>query len=222
MRRRSCGRSSICCREGRTFIEGPSRMRFAVDSRSIWLMAVGVLSCVAEAQPTTADDLAAARNGYFADLTRLPRYSPGKNSFLIQKLHRQDRRTLLNLSGSGSVRHIWSTWSIPGDNSDIPAPSRLFVRIFVDGESKPAITGALDDLCRAADATGARFVPLPAFNYKGAFNFYLPIFFTRGIRIEMEATDEIEEFYTQIDYRTEFHRQVSPRLISETNEGGSP
>lgn len=90
----------------------------------------------------------------------------------------------------------------------------------MDGQSKPAISGALDELCRAAEASGARFVPLPAFTNKGAFNFYLPIFFTRGIRIEIEATDEIEEFYTQIDYRTEARPQPSPRLVSEKNEAG--
>ncbi|HEX9109932.1 MAG TPA: DUF2961 domain-containing protein, partial [Terriglobales bacterium] len=101
-----------------------------------------------------------------------------------------------------------------------PTPGRVFVWIFVDGQSKPAISGALDEVCRAAEASGTRFVPLPAFNYKGAFNFYLPIFFTRGIRIEIEATDEIEEFYTQIDYRTEARPHPSPRLVSEKNEAG--
>jgi Protein of unknown function (DUF2961) len=198
-------------------------MHFAVIQRitrlfaAVALTIAGLLSGVTSAQASAPAGLDTARNYYLSDLIEAPSYSPGKNSFLVQKLHRGNRKTLLLLSGSGSVRHIWSTWSIPGDDSDTPAPGRIFVRIFVDGQSKPAISGALDELCGAAEATGTRFVPLPAFNYKGAFNFYLPIFFTRGIRFEIEATDEVEEFYTQIDYRTEARPQPSPRLVSEKN-----
>ena len=149
----------------------------------------------------------------------MPGYSPGKNSFLVRGLHRGDRKTVLDLRGAGSVRHIWSTWSVPGDNSDIPAPGRILVRVFLNGESRPAISGALDELCRAAEATGTPLVPLPAFDYKGAFNFHLPIFFTRRIRIEIEAADEVDEFYTQIDYRTESQPSSLPRLVSALRKG---
>ena len=137
---------------------------------------------------------------------------PAKNSsstkllpqrFLVEHLHRGDRKTLLDLSFNGEVRHIWSTRSIPGNDSDIPAPGRVLLRIFLDGESKPAISGPLDELSRSPEATANRFMPLPAFNFKGAFNIYLPIAFSRGIRVEIEAADEIAEFYVQIDYRTE-------------------
>jgi len=181
------------------------------------LAAVALFIPSADAQTSAPDDLAAARNYYLNDLITLPSYSPGKNSFLVQHLHRGDRKTLLDLRGKGEVRHIWSTWSIPGDDSDIPAPGRVLVRIFLDGDSKPAISDAFDELFRAAEATANRFVPLPAFNYKGAFNIYLPISFTRGIRLEIEATDEIAEFYVQIDYRTEVRTQLSPRLVSQKN-----
>lgn len=181
------------------------------------LAAVAVLIPSTVAQTVAPDDLAAARNYYFNNLITLPNYSPGKNSFLIQHLHRGERKTLLDLKGSGEIRHLWSTWSIPGDDSDIPAPGRVLLRVFLDGESKPAISGPLDELCRTAEATANRFVPLPAFNFKGAFNIYLPISFTRGIRLEIEATDEIAEFYVQIDYRTEVRTQLSPRLVSQMN-----
>jgi Protein of unknown function (DUF2961) len=198
-------------------------MRFAVMQEitllfaAIALTVAGSLSETTRAPSPAPTSLETARNYYLSDLIKAPSYSPGKNSFLVQKLHRGDRKTLLLLSGSGSVRHMWSTWSIPGDDSDTPAPGRIFVRVFVDGRSNPAISGSLDELCRAAETTGTRFVLLPAFNYKGAFNFYLPIFFTRGIRFEIEATDEVEEFYAQIDYRTEARPQPAPRLVSEKN-----
>jgi hypothetical protein len=185
---------------------------------SFAIMCLAFPACSLKAQPEAAD-LAAARRYYLDPLINLPAYSPGKNSFLIPNLHKGDKRTVLDVKGSGSVRHIWSTWSIPGDESDIPAPGRIRMTVFVDGHSQPAISGTLDELCGAAETTGDRFVPLPAFNYKGAFNFYLPIFFDRGIRIEIEATDEIAEFYTQIDYRTggESH---TPRLVS-VNRGAA-
>ena len=194
-----------------------ARLRFTAVAKLGLLAAVALLIPSAVAQTLAPDGLAAARNYYLNDLITLPNYSPGKNSFLVQHLHRGDRKTLLDLSGNGEIRHIWSTWSIPGDDSDIPAPGRVLLRVFLDGESKPAISGPLDELSRTAEATANRFVPLPAFNFKGAFNIYLPISFTRGIRLEIEATDEIAEFYIQIDYRTEVRTQLSPRLVSQMN-----
>ena len=161
----------------------------------------------------------ALRHYYLDDLIRPHNYVPGKNSFLVQNMHRGETKTLLELTGHGSVRHIWSTWSIPGDNSDIPAPHRVLMRVFVDGKRQPAMMGFLDELCRAAEATGSRFVPLPAFNYQGAFNFYLPIFFDHGIRVEVEAADEIAEFYAQLDYRRENAPQPAARLIREDHNG---
>jgi hypothetical protein len=173
-----------------------------------------MLPAVASQTEQRGSDLDATRRYYLDQLIRMPRYSPGKNSHLIQDLHRGEKRTVLDIKGTGSVRHIWSTWSIPGDDSDIPAPGSVRLTVFVDGETRPSISGPLDELCRAADQTGDRFVPLPAFNYKGAFNFYLPIFFSRSIRIEIEAVNDISEFYTQIDYRTG-EAALATRLKSE-------
>lgn len=164
-------------------------------------------------------EFGAMRHYYLDDLIRPHHYVPGKNSFLVQNLHRGEKKTLLELTGRGSIRHIWSTWSIPGDDSDIPAPRRVRMRVFIDGKAQPAMTGFLDELCRAAEATGSRFVPLPAFNYKGAFNFYLPIAFNHGIRVEIEAADEIQEFYAQIDYRTQNAQPLASRLIGEDHRG---
>ncbi|MGB6473442.1 MAG: DUF2961 domain-containing protein [Candidatus Sulfotelmatobacter sp.] len=192
-------------------------MRFTAVAGCCLLAAVAWLIPSADAQTLAPDDLAAARNYYLNDLITLPDYSPGKNSFLVQRMHRGDRKTLLDLRGNGEVRHIWSTWSTPGDDSDIPVRGRVLLHVFIDGESKSAISGPLDDLSRSAEATANRFVPLPAFNFKGAFNIYLPISFARGIRIEIEATDEIAEFYVQIDYRTAVCARLSPRLVSQTN-----
>lgn len=169
---------------------------------------------------TRAGDLSAARSFYLHDLLAPHDYVPAKNSFLLQNLHRGDRKTLLEVNGSGSICHIWSTWSVPGDASDVPAPGRVLLRIFVDGEERPSIAGPIDALFQAAEATGTDYVPVPAFNYKGAFNLYLPVFFSRGVRVEMEAAGDLEEFYAQIDYRSQGSASSNERLISEQGAEG--
>jgi len=156
-----------------------------------------------------------ARDSCLRDLPRPHRYAPAKNSFLLQHLRPGDRRTLLNIDGAGSVRHIWSTWSIAGDASDTAPPGAAYLQVFVDGEKTPSIAGAIDQLCRAAEATGEKYVPFPAFIYKGAWNTYLPIFFSRGIRIELEARRDMDEFYTQIDYRLTPVAETAARLVSD-------
>jgi hypothetical protein len=159
-----------------------------------------------------------SRTRYLSDLLEPHHYRPGKNSFLFQTLHKGQRKTLLELTGSGSVRHLWSTWSIP-DSDDVP-PGRVLLRVFVDKDPNPSIVGTIDELCRAAQNTGTAIVPYPSFIYKDAYNFYLPIYFSSGIRIEAEALDEINEFYTQIDYRIDGKVRRSARLVSESSPAG--
>jgi hypothetical protein len=159
-----------------------------------------------------------SRTYYLGDLLKPHHYKPGKNSFLFQTLHKGQRRTLLALSGSGSVRHLWSTWSIPGSD-DVPT-GRVFLRVYIDGERNPTIAGTIDELCRAAQKSGTDIVPYPSFIYKDAYNFYLPIYFSSGIRIEAEALDEIDEFYSQIDYRIDERGTRSDRLVSELSPAG--
>jgi hypothetical protein len=162
--------------------------------------------------------LALSRKYYLEELIQPHDYTPGKNSFLFQTLHRGQRRTVLELAGSGSVRHIWSTWSIPG--SDAVPPGRVLLRVFVNGESAPSITGTIDEIFRAAQNTGTGFVPFPAFIYKDGYNFYLPIYFKTSIKIEIEALDEINEFYTQIDYRIGANDKRASRLVSKPANPG--
>src|SRR5215469_4426556 len=144
-------------------------------------------------------NLAAARNYYLSDLLQPHTYTPGKNSYLFQSLKPGEHRTVLNLDGAGSVRHMWFTWSVPG--SDAVPLNMVRIRIYIDHESQPSIDTTVDQLCHAAEATGTNFVPFPAFIYKDAYNIYLPIYFVRGIRIELEAAGELSELYTQIDFR---------------------
>jgi hypothetical protein len=67
---------------------------------------------------------------------------------------------VLDRNGSGSVRHIWSTWSIPGDDLGCQTTSR-----FTSGWSSAAnrIRMASPDLGSPVgrQAHGARFTDLP-------------------------------------------------------------
>jgi hypothetical protein len=139
---------------------------------------------------------------YFLHDLFMPRdFRPGKNSFILQHVRRGDRKILLELDGSGSIRHIWSTWCRSFDLNTGTEPGKVLLRVFVNGESVPGLHGNLEELFTAAERTGDRYMPQPAFNYEGGYNLYLPIFFQRGIRVEMEALDDLDEFYVQLDYR---------------------
>jgi hypothetical protein len=175
-------------------------------------------SSPSDERPIDQSVLVLSRTRYLSGLLEPHRYEPGKNSFLFQTLHKGQRKTLLELTGSGSVRHLWSTWSIPGSD-DVPA-GRVLLRVYIDKEPRPSMVGTIDELCRAAQKTGTAIVPFPAFIYKDAYNFYLPIYFSGSIRIEAEALDEINEFYTQIDYRIDQEKKYSARLVSESSPAG--
>ena len=162
-------------------------------------------------------DLTVARDYYLSDLLQPHNYIPGKNSYLFQSLKRGQSRKVLNLEGAGSVRHMWFTWSVPG--SDVVPSDRVRIRIYINHESKPSIDTTISELCHGAEATGTRFVPFPAFIYKDAYNIYLPVYFARGIRIELEAVDDLSELYTQIDFRRGHDANEHLRLHSDSNSG---
>lgn len=186
--------------------------------RFLWMLPVLFLPAV----PTpfaqgVAEGLEDARPYYLRDLYLQRDYIPGKNSYIFQKLHRGDRKDLLKLDGSGSVRHIWSTWCRSFEKNTGTEPAKVFLRVYVDGEKSAGLEGKLDEIFLAAERTGARHMPQPAFNYEGAYNLYLPIFFRAGIRIEMEALDDLDEFYVQVDYR-KTPAQESPARLSAARE----
>jgi hypothetical protein len=163
----------------------------------------------------------AQREFYLNPLIYRHSYAPAKNSFIFQNLKRGERKTLADVKGSGSLRHFWTTWARSFDLNAIAEDGKVWLRIFVDGEKSPAVAGTIDELFRAAEATGDRFVPEPAFNYEGAFNIYLPIFFQRGLRVEIEALDNIEEFYAQLDYRVTARSESEARLVSRRTASGT-
>jgi hypothetical protein len=162
-----------------------------------------------------ARDVTAARAFYLDPLVHPHDYVPGKTSFVFQGLRRGERRTLLDVEGAGSVRHLWLTWCRSFEEPACATPGRARLRVYVDGEAEPSLEGTVDDLFEAAAATGGRYVPQPAFVADGTFNLYLPIFFGRGARLEVEALEDLAELYAQVDYRITPRTESRARLLSE-------
>jgi hypothetical protein len=162
-----------------------------------------------------------AQRAFYLDPLIYPhKYTAAKNSFIFQNLKRGERRTLAELKGSGSLRHIWTTWARSFDLNAIAEDGQVILRIFVEGEKTPSVAGTIDEIFRAAEATGDRYVPEPAFNYEGAFNIYLPVFFRRGLRVEIEALNNLDEFYAQLDYRLTSRPESAARLVSRRTSPG--
>ncbi len=168
----------------------------------------------------TSEWLEAVRPYYLHDLFLPLDYQPGKNSFILQKIRRGERRDLLRLDGSGSIRHIWSTWCRSFEQNTGTEAGKIYLRIYVDDEKAPGIEGKLDDIFLAAERTGARYMPQPAFNYEGGYNLYLPVYFRAGIRVEIEALDDLDEFYIQLDYRRTAAQETPARLYGIREPSG--
>ena len=156
------------------------------------------------------------------DIHVLRSYRAGKNSF-VESTDRHAgawtgkgfRVTLLDVKGTGSLRHIWSTWRKDGPYFEW--------QFFVDGEEQPGMRGTPDLVAAAeklADSpTVAGTVPLDP--DKRDYNFYLPVPFERSLRIDVvQQTDKVGLFFCQLDYRTEDDSLRGVRLRSRAADGG--
>jgi hypothetical protein len=193
----------------------------SMKNKAIIIACLASLACSVCMGKTPVDSespqVGANRSAYLDDLIQPHRYSAGKNSFILQHLARNEKQTLLSLDGSGSVRHIWTTW--PVEDFEHMA-GQVLLRVYVDGESQPAIEGSLRELFQAAEKSGAEVAPMPVFFYNRSLNLYLPIYFEKGIRIEAEPTVNLGELFVQIDYRQTLKPESSARLVSQKTPDG--
>ncbi|MBM4155714.1 MAG: DUF2961 domain-containing protein [Lentisphaerae bacterium] len=164
------------------------------------LASVAAAAGSADLRPAAVDsDL--LRGFHLRDLHVLRDYRPGKSSFVEGPDRRLgcytvpgQRLTLLDVAGRGCLAHLWSTWREGQGNHRL--------RFFVDGGSAPAIEGTPDELIAAAQRMAVPPVPVPAFvGERGARNFFLPVPFENGLRIEMETIEPTWLIFWQIDYR---------------------
>jgi hypothetical protein len=132
-------------------------------------------------------------------------YRPMKNSFVLGletmcglplAVQKGQRKTILEATGCGSVRHIWETHG-PG-----PAPFEL--EFFIDGEKTPSLKGKLAELIDAAEQCEQDFVINPGgVIANDSYNLYLPIPFEKSVRVDLVSVEQMGMIFMQIDYRLE-------------------
>ncbi len=145
-------------------------------------------------------NLAQLRDYYLGDIDLLRDYRPGKVSYVESPERRLGafnkpgfRFTLLDLSGAGSIRHLWCTFQ--------PGQGDHRVDFYLDGATTPTLSGTMSELIARAQTDPV--IPAPGFigrNY--AYNLFTPLNFTRGAHIVIETIDPVWILFYQIDYRT--------------------
>ena len=156
------------------------------------------------------------------DIHVLRSYRAGKNSFVESSDRHAGawtgkgyRSTLLDVKGTGSLRHIWSTWMKDGPYFEW--------QFFVDGEEQPGLRATLPDLVAAAEKledSPAVAGTVPLSPDKRDYNFYLPVPFQKSLRIDVvQQTDKVGLFFCQLDYRTGDESLRGVRLRSRAVDG---
>lgn len=196
----------------------------------ILVSAAGLLACVARNAresssmnpvPSTAptDPGAAALRRELYDLHRLSAhdYQPFKTSFVLglegmsgcpRRLEPGDSRVLVDVRGTGSLRHIWQTHG--------PDASPFVLEFYVDGETTPSISGRPEDLIDAARATTQSLVMVPGRIIEHhSRNLYLPVPFDRSLRVELRFTDNYGLIFLQLDGRVGDDSLKGARLVQE-------
>jgi hypothetical protein len=132
-----------------------------------------------------------------------------RSQFLqIEEVDGRKEYVMMDADGPGAVVRIWCTWHGPGGGEF----SNGTLRVYIDGEDKPAIEGPIAEIIDGGKLAGA---PLsegvsPKTEYKQqGHNLYLPLPYARHCKITY-STDvpvdrgakEGEALYYQINYRT--------------------
>jgi hypothetical protein len=153
----------------------------------------------------------------YRDLHHLHQYRVGKNSLVIgletfcnrpALLHENGRKTILDLKGTGSLRHIWETHG--------PGTPPFILEFYVDGEPEPGIRGPFDELVDAAKICEQPFIARGGTTPEhDSYNFYLPVPFEKSLRIDLVANQQIDLVFLQLDYRLEDASMNGMRLVQE-------
>jgi hypothetical protein len=166
-----------------------------------------------------SDELERLRERTLQSAFVLEDYQAGKNSFVESPerhvgkwTHQGFRYNLLDVTGQGSLRHIWTT---RGDGDP------YFVwEFFVDGEPEPSLRGTDVELIQAAARVHTAVAPansVPLGNRD--FNFFLPVPFERSLRVDVvQQQPTFWLWFSQLDYRLQDASLAGARLFS-TGQG---
>ncbi|WP_166351988.1 glycoside hydrolase family 172 protein [Phytoactinopolyspora limicola] len=124
-------------------------------------------------------------------------------------VHPGETATLADLSGAGSINHIWMTVAdMAGahpENLDNDYLRKLVLRVYWDGAERPSVLVPLGDFFGVGHARTTNFVsaPLQMSPQDGkGFNSFFHMPFADGARFELtsECTEAQMRFYYYIDY----------------------
>ncbi len=115
---------------------------------------------------------------------------------------------LMDTDGPGAIVRFWATWHGPGGGKF----SNGTLRVYIDGQPKPAIEGPMENLISGGLLVGEPLSqgvsPLTEYAHQG-HNLYLPIPYAKHCKVTYETKTWIDEgapkgeaLYYQINYRT--------------------
>lgn len=123
----------------------------------------------------------------------------GRKGFPAKSIEAGETTVLCDISGSGSINHIWMTG---GFKDDTHALRSMVIRAYWEDQEHPSIECPLGDFMGAAHAKANSYQSVVhSTGINAAFNFWLPMpFETRGkITLSNEGEKSVRLFY-QIDY----------------------
>ena len=133
-------------------------------------------------------------------------------------------RTLLDIKGSGCIRHIWMTISSP----EAFYLRKLVLRMYWDGQEAPSVECPVGDFFGLGHGIVHSFVSAPLQMWNRAFNCWFPMPFATAARIEIENQgEEAAGIYFYIDYERlpasqidagRFHAQWRRQLVVRSDE----
>ncbi len=122
-----------------------------------------------------------------------------KGSPSIAPVKKDETYTLLDVQGSGMVRHIWLTFP-PGDPVDL---RNLILRIYWDGQENPSVEAPVGDFFGLPHGA-ARDMQSDYVQVVGgkAYNCWIPMPFRKGARITVhnDTGHQLAHLFYQIDY----------------------
>jgi Protein of unknown function (DUF2961) len=174
---------------------------------AVWLVAILVVFPTSSFSSDMAKSVKSLQQEV-ADLHVLRDYITHKNSFILGQetlsglppmIKPGVRKTMIDIKGTGSLRHIWETHSRHRGSKGVP----YILEFFIDGEKEPSIQGDLSHIIAAAQRCQQPFTTQPGgVVAKKSLNLYLPIPFERSLRVDFVATEKILYIFSQWDYRS--------------------
>jgi len=126
-----------------------------------------------------------------------------KGSPCLKDIEPGETVTLMDVEGSGEIRHIWATVDLMTTQAEPFVLCDLVVRMYWDDEETPSVEAPLGDFfcCGFGRTCDINSMPVTVVPARG-FNIYFPMPFAKRARITLENQhpNHIPAFFYQVDY----------------------